>query len=195
MADIKPIETYYKGYRFRSRSEARWAVFFDTLGIKYIYEPEGYVFEDGTHYLPDFYLPNSNSFFEVKGITLTAEEKNKINNLIRRSKKNFVIGYSDMSFQATSLYEDETYILDFKEESWLVQCYACKEYQFIGSSGSWQCRGCKYYDGDSTSSLECLGNWPDADNYFKPSGAVLDAFIAARQARFEYGEHPNNLFI
>ena len=26
---IKPIETNYKGYRFRSRLEARWAVFFD----------------------------------------------------------------------------------------------------------------------------------------------------------------------
>lgn len=26
---IKPIETRYKGCRFRSRPEARWAVFFD----------------------------------------------------------------------------------------------------------------------------------------------------------------------
>jgi len=27
MADIKPIETIYNGYKFRSRLEARWAVF------------------------------------------------------------------------------------------------------------------------------------------------------------------------
>ena len=39
---IKPIETIYNGYRFRSRLEARWAVFFDKIGIKYQYEPEGY---------------------------------------------------------------------------------------------------------------------------------------------------------
>lgn len=32
---IKPIETKYKGYRFRSRLEARWAVFFDALGISW----------------------------------------------------------------------------------------------------------------------------------------------------------------
>jgi hypothetical protein len=38
--DIKPIETRYNGYRFRSRLEARWAVFFDTLGIEYQYELE-----------------------------------------------------------------------------------------------------------------------------------------------------------
>ncbi len=30
---IKPIETYYDGYRFRSRLEARWAVFFKVAGI------------------------------------------------------------------------------------------------------------------------------------------------------------------
>lgn len=30
---IKAIETSYAGCRFRSRLEARWAVFFDTLGI------------------------------------------------------------------------------------------------------------------------------------------------------------------
>ena len=38
--DIKPIETVYNGYRFRSRLEARWAVFFDAAGIEYEYEPE-----------------------------------------------------------------------------------------------------------------------------------------------------------
>lgn len=37
---MKPTETKYKGCRFRSRLEARWAVFFDTLSIKWWYEPE-----------------------------------------------------------------------------------------------------------------------------------------------------------
>lgn len=39
---IKAIETEYKGYRFRSRLEARWAVFFDALGVEWVYEPEGF---------------------------------------------------------------------------------------------------------------------------------------------------------
>lgn len=64
--DIKPIETYYNGYRFRSRLEARWAVFFDTMGIPFAYEPEGYKLSDGTYYLPDFFLPTFNIFAEVK---------------------------------------------------------------------------------------------------------------------------------
>ncbi len=56
MAALKAIETVYNGYRFRSRLEARWAVFFDTLEIPYEYEREG--FQLGRMwYLPDFYLP------------------------------------------------------------------------------------------------------------------------------------------
>jgi len=39
---IKPIPTQYQGYRFRSRNEARWAVFFETLQLDWRYEVEGY---------------------------------------------------------------------------------------------------------------------------------------------------------
>ena len=59
--EYKAIETHYNGYRFRSRLEARWAVFFDEAGIKYEYEPEGFEKEvDGEliRYLPDFYFPD-----------------------------------------------------------------------------------------------------------------------------------------
>lgn len=52
--NIKPIETYYNGYRFRSRLEARWAVFLDALGVEYEYEPEGFELPSGKRYLPDF---------------------------------------------------------------------------------------------------------------------------------------------
>jgi hypothetical protein len=54
---MKAIETRYNGHRFRSRLEARWAVFFDRLGVEWEYEPEGFELKDGTKYLPDFYLP------------------------------------------------------------------------------------------------------------------------------------------
>lgn len=63
---IKAIQTEYKGYRFRSRLEARWAVFFDSLGIKWHYEPEGYDLGDDGWYLPDFFLPDKNVWIEVK---------------------------------------------------------------------------------------------------------------------------------
>jgi hypothetical protein len=63
---IKAIETRYKNYRFRSRLEARWAVFFDTLGIAWEYEKEGYDLGDAGWYLPDFWLPEMKIWAEVK---------------------------------------------------------------------------------------------------------------------------------
>lgn len=62
---IKAIETSYAGCRFRSRLEARWAVFFDAAGVVWQYEPQGYSLPSGP-YLPDFWLPYSGVWFEVK---------------------------------------------------------------------------------------------------------------------------------
>lgn len=63
---IKAIETVYNGYKFRSRLEARWAVCFDALGIRYEYEKEGYDLGDAGYYLPDFWLPDMLMYAEVK---------------------------------------------------------------------------------------------------------------------------------
>ena len=66
MNKIKAIETQYKGYRFRSRLEARWAVFFDALGVEWVYEPEGYDLGEAGWYLPDFWLPRLDTWIEIK---------------------------------------------------------------------------------------------------------------------------------
>ena len=67
---MKAIETKYKGYRFRSRLEARWAVFFDALGLQWEYEPEGFDLGEAGWYLPDFRIDNKELgviYVEVKG--------------------------------------------------------------------------------------------------------------------------------
>lgn len=74
---IPAIQTRYKGHHFRSRLEARWAVFFDACGTKWEYEKEGYDltgYEEniggGDHklgrYLPDFWLPDDEMWVEIK---------------------------------------------------------------------------------------------------------------------------------
>lgn len=64
---MKAIETHYKGYRFRSRLEARWAVFFTSIGVRWEYEPQGYELADGSRYLPDFWIEADYGLFvEVK---------------------------------------------------------------------------------------------------------------------------------
>jgi hypothetical protein len=69
---IRAIETSYKGYRFRSRLEARWAVFFTALGLPWHYEHQGFDI-DGVPYLPDFWLPLQRCWVEIKPRELETE--------------------------------------------------------------------------------------------------------------------------
>lgn len=89
-----PIPTLYQGVQFRSRTEARWAAFFDAINLPWQYEPEGY--SDGeTRYLPDFWLPKifnrgkdlGGCFFEVKAAKPTPADRRKCEMLARGSEK------------------------------------------------------------------------------------------------------------
>lgn len=53
---MQAIETEYRGYRFRSRLEARWAVYLDAIGWPWEFEPEGFELSQGLRYLPDFHV-------------------------------------------------------------------------------------------------------------------------------------------
>ena len=71
---LKAIETRYRGYRFRSRTEARWAVFLDALCEPWEYEKQGYALSDGSAYLVDFFLPRQDCYLEIKGAKPTERE-------------------------------------------------------------------------------------------------------------------------
>lgn len=77
MSEIKAIQTEYKGYLFRSRLEARWAVFFDALGVRYEYEKEGFDL-DGLWYLPDFWLPTLRAWIEIKADLPEGDDAEKL---------------------------------------------------------------------------------------------------------------------
>lgn len=63
---LRAITTRYKNHLFRSRLEARYAVYFDHLGIRWEYEPEGFELGNGLRYLPDFWLPEWRIWVEIK---------------------------------------------------------------------------------------------------------------------------------
>jgi hypothetical protein len=54
---MKQLPIFYKGYKFRNKAVAKWAVFFDYLGIKYEYQKESFQLDSGEIYTPDFWLP------------------------------------------------------------------------------------------------------------------------------------------
>lgn len=76
---IKALPTEYRGIKFRSRTEAKWAVLFDEIGAHWEYEPQGYNIGD-VNYMPDFKVFFSNVdfpiWFEVKGV-MTEQDAQK----------------------------------------------------------------------------------------------------------------------
>jgi len=79
---IKSLPTEYRGVEFRSRLEARWAVYFDEIGIEWFYELEGFALPSGP-YLPDFWLPQVRMWAEVKPADFSEVEKLKCSELAK----------------------------------------------------------------------------------------------------------------
>lgn len=194
---MKAIETVYKGHRFRSRLEARWAVFFDTLGIAYEYEKEGFDLE-GVYYLPDFWLPREKIWVEIKGDEPNDEEKQKAQLL------------SQMVFDG----EDRSVIMlcgspgDHHLYLWggcrsmsigeLLQCPNCHHLLTEGlmhedeSEFFTNCENCDIGERDKTfERLKTNGlEWHKGfvKSFYDPRKITCRAIISARQARFEHGE-------
>lgn len=101
------IETEFRGVKFRSRTETRWAMVFDALGIEWLYEPEGFELPDVGRYVPDFYLPGIGCWFEVKGEKPTKEEQAKCAALAAASKKRVMLAYGYVSPSLARVYDSE----------------------------------------------------------------------------------------
>ena len=102
---IEPIPTPYDGHEFRSRTEARWAVFFNTLGVPYHYEKDPYYLgAELGGYLPDFWLPEQKCWFEVKGEHPTQREMQRGEALGKKLGQAVYIFHGDVKLPNT--YEE-----------------------------------------------------------------------------------------
>lgn len=177
---IKAIETYYNGYRFRSRLEARWAVFFDTLGVSYEYEPQGFKLPNGMCYLPDFKVkcygkrglchPDTafDLFVEVKGV-LSAGDVEKI---------------TQMSNYCPMLVVGQLPPVGYCCDSNAFGAYNDVRYNYSTIDGD---NFAAYPAADANGHFYL---WGDDYNYINQADIrrVENAYSAARQARFEnYG--------
>lgn len=162
---IRAIETRYKGYRFRSRLEARWAVYFDALGIKWEYEKEGYDL-GGIYYLPDFWLPQVEMWAEVKAEEFTAEEEEKAVRLVELTGYQVLklIGAPDYRAYFTADTDP-----DYGNQEYLITNLKLDEGRFFGSP---------CFDKGVMNESEKM-YWSD----------VARGVNAARSARFEFGEN------
>lgn len=194
---MKAIETKYKGYRFRSRLEARWAVFFDACGARWEYEPEGFVLDNGQSYLPDFLLHDvegrvgGDLYVEVKG-KMTDEDAKKIysfsglddlGDLVKVENPILVVAGIP---EGDSISDIDNFCRHWGYDGFPDGSIALYPYNFETIDGD-------YYVAhpgiNKNGRFELFG---DDMNYTddRDDAATVRAFRLARQARFEHGETP-----
>jgi hypothetical protein len=168
---IKAIETRYNGQLYRSRCEARWAVVFDALSIKYVYEIEGFDV-DGQRYLPDFLLPEQWLWAEVKS-SLDADAGG-----VARWRS-FVAARGERGVLLTDIWA------------------GCAEFTLIGGQpdgGLWEhdggtwlvCPDGYHFDVQAVPAIGCQ-RCRRTDAYWYASSRIESAFEHARSYRFERG--------
>lgn len=197
---IQPIETIYRGYRCRSRLEARWLYFLDLIGMHYEYEQYGFYTDNGLYYLPDIYLSDYHTFLEIKGDNvyrdeeLRAQAQAKIQGICGCCKDYAgIIAYSDpLAGVCESYCFLSDYMMGCSGTDWVPVSF-----EFIrdeARSGAGICyngaklmrsyAGTMEYKGFENISNDIYRYVPDLIDL------MLEAKFSARGARFEYGENP-----
>lgn len=198
---MEPIQTEYDGYRFRSRLEARWAVFFDALNVEYEYEPEGFDLGGGLYYLPDFRVKcygyrggndgNPNDLYiEVKG-EMRDEDAEKIRRFSGLYSEHFYKGDFDPKDIHPILIVGNIPLRPYDDRS-------MKPYEEFGKLRDVYFFNYRSIDGDVFMAYPAADEkghfylWGDDSHYinFDDEERVENAYLAARQARFEHGETP-----
>lgn len=170
---IAPKETRYGNLRLRSRTEARWALFFDAAGIRFRYEDEGFDLDVGG-YLPDFWLPEIGAYFEVKGVEPSPKERAKCAELAMKTESQVIL--------AIGAPAEEFHLLWFDRDGEFPDRFALAKDR-IADFGFWLVN-------DEGAGIR-IG--PDRTLVGRPcgpmfSGALEQAYAAAAGARFEHGE-------
>lgn len=207
VSGIKPIETVYKGYRFRSRLEARWAVFFDALDIRWEYEKEGFELGEAGRYLPDFWLPEQRYWIEIKAEYPAASERKKLQAFAWGMPNDEVYLFDRPDFRPPFMeYSSNPRELPDFAGAWgrLFSKNASPD-DYEGDCAQWwgQCTECMLENRPATFGVghsrfmvqhAVLKHAWDAQERYVGGGCddtvdLVEAYRAARQARFEHGEN------
>jgi hypothetical protein len=209
MMEAKAIETIYRGYRFRSRLEARWAVFFDAVGLPFEYEKEGFVLDDGTHYLPDFWLPTLKLWLEIKGELDFIEHTVPVDSsfILSRNEKLYACPVLDLMRRFRSCQPWPVALIVGQPGEHRIWFFAWD--MSSSSAGEYEDSNTLWCVANDQVTLDVHISNPDREiysdslygdlmkqftysrDYRYTLGPIENALLQARQARFEYGERPN----
>lgn len=201
---IKAIETEFKGYKFRSRLEARWAVFFDVLMVPFEYEREGFDV-NGQWYLPDFWIPEpecrpddypTGSWVEIKPSPLDDGQIQLLSDLAKISG-DFVYAFCGQPWPGEyQIYHFIPSYCGFIPNNPIYRNGELFEVDRITETDRLACEEDEYINPYYQLSLVSeVGTHYGLEEYgFAPNwkpGLLKKAYKTARSARFEHGETPS----
>lgn len=156
---MNAIETTYRGYKFRSRLEAKWANVFDQLGWPWEYEPI-----DLNGYIPDFFVmwPHATTLVEIKP-ALDSVELHEHTDKIDQSGwdgHSMILGaaigdhyaYPTIGILTAKVDEDGytsgTTGMNSWDDALFHKCGKCDRPSVHHETAGWECRVCGAYAGD-----------------------------------------------
>jgi hypothetical protein len=145
------------------------AFLFDALDLRWVYEPMSFLLPDGTHYMPDFWLPSLRLWAECRGYH-TEKGARQIAGFaewvhlgritdqggVRDAGEDYTpqraVDYLVVGTGAAGDAEFHEYVGWFGNGragyARLQQCEECRGWCFTGEVGAYACRACHAWDGD-----------------------------------------------
>lgn len=184
------IETYYKGKRFRSRLEAKWAVFMDELGVDWEFEPQGYRYKlhNGSEYLPDFFLPNLDCLLEIKPRKPSRDEIDKAWVAVEATGKDLFILWGEPQDPSNVSYSDKEGCIGLFRDNRCPKELDGYEEWIVSDDRYWaKCSACGRVGivlMGATEKLNCCPNNPGHSLSPVDNGEISKAAKKARNFRF-----------
>lgn len=177
---VDAIETKAYGCRFRSRLEARWAVFLSALAIEWDYEREGYVI-DGTPYLPDFWLPSFDPSCRAMGWGVWLE-----------IKPTWPLTAAQEALYAGAARETGHRLIAACGTPWGCRAYIFDHHHAGDPICIPLCSEARLFENRNTGEIVWFSSRPRRTEplVFGARGDLVRAQSEASSARFEYGEAP-----
>lgn len=120
---------WYANTYFKSKAEARWAVFFDALRLPWLYEPKPFTTSRGG-YVPDFLLPTWDVWWEVKGAAPIQAAVNAAASVVGQTGQPLCISWGQMAAcGAGPIWVVTGYDSGFHAA--IAQCRTCDELSLI----------------------------------------------------------------
>ena len=203
---MRAIETEWRGFKFRSRLEARYAVMFEEMGIGWDYEFQGFDLRDGRRYLPDFWLPQLDLYVEIKGTEVNRDTERLLRDF--RHPVILFVGLPDFEGKRHPLNRagvggklyafsvsnsNELGGMPFIAKAHLMTCCECEKWvlDVRPESEKLESGDCRLIDRGNDQKQwgpHCKHGYRDWK--MRSNSEAKEAVKAAKSARFEHGEDP-----